>query len=175
MVASFCARIGDPCIQELSKCPSPNTDLIGRSMRELLGPIYPLNQPYIEGALRGERQDFEREIPDPAGGRPRHSAATYLPDIGEDGEVRGFFVLVSDITERKKMEDALIVANQQAAAALAQVKTLRGMLPICAWCRKVRDDNGYWGSIERYLMERTDATVTHGMCEACEAKLAGDT
>jgi len=80
--------------------------LLGRHISELLGPIYPLNLPYIEGALRGEAQEFEREIPDPAGGPPRYSLAHYLPDVGDDGVVRGFAVLVSDVTALKKAERA---------------------------------------------------------------------
>ena len=77
--------------------------LIGKHISELLGPLYALNLPYIEGALRGEPQEFEREIPDPAGGPPRHSLASYLPDV-IDGVVRGFFVLVTDISEVKRAE-----------------------------------------------------------------------
>jgi diguanylate cyclase (GGDEF)-like protein/PAS domain S-box-containing protein len=80
--------------------------VVGRTLEDLLGPIYPLNLPYIEGALRGEPQLFEREIPDPKGGPPRHSQAHYVPDV-VDGVVRGFSVLVADITARKRMEDAL--------------------------------------------------------------------
>ncbi len=79
--------------------------LIGRHIRELLGPLYALNLPYIEGALRGEAQEFEREIPDPAGGPPRHSQANYIPDV-VDGVVRGFCVLVSDVSALKRAEQA---------------------------------------------------------------------
>jgi PAS domain S-box-containing protein len=143
-------------------------DLVGRTMKELLGPIYDLNLPYIEGALRGEPQQFEREIPDPAGGPPRYSQANYIPDV-EGATVRGFYVLVSDITQRKKIEDELRIAKSAAEDALAQVKTLRGLLPMCAWCLKIRDAEGYWESIEKYLENHTDASVTHGLCDACEA------
>ncbi len=80
--------------------------LIGQHISELLGPIYELNRPYIEGALRGEPQEFEREIPDPKGGPSRHSLANYIPDI-IDGVVYGFYVLVTDISERKRAELAL--------------------------------------------------------------------
>lgn len=80
--------------------------LIGKHIRELLGPLYELNLPYIERALRGEPQEFEREIPDPAGGPPRHSLANYIPDV-VDGVVRGFFVLVTDISAIKRAELAL--------------------------------------------------------------------
>lgn len=80
--------------------------LIGQHMSELLGPLYPLNLPYIERALGGERQQFEREIPNPDGGPPRHSLAEYIPDI-VDHVVRGFFVLVTDISAIKRAERAL--------------------------------------------------------------------
>ncbi len=88
-------------------------DLIGRELRELLGPIYKLNLPYIEGALRGEEQRFEREIPDPNGGPPRSSLAHYVPDV-VDGKVLGFCVLVADITQRKRAEAAALELERQA-------------------------------------------------------------
>jgi PAS domain S-box-containing protein len=80
--------------------------LIGTHIRDLLGPLFDLNRPYIEAALRGEPQEFEREIPSPRGGPTRHSLANYIPDI-VDGVVRGFFVLVSDVTAIKRAEIAL--------------------------------------------------------------------
>ena len=80
--------------------------LIGKHIRELLGPLYQLNLPYIEGALRGEPQEFERVIPSPTGGPPRYSLANYIPDITED-VVHGFFVLVTDISEVKRAGLAL--------------------------------------------------------------------
>ena len=100
--------------------------LIGKTMKALLGPIYGLNLPYIEGALRGEEQQFEREIPDPAGGRPRMSQAHYIPDI-RDGVVRGFSVLVADITHRKDAEEALRCAERELedARSAAEKRALR--------------------------------------------------
>ena len=146
------------------------TQLIGRTLQELLGPIYPLNLPHIEAALRGEPQEFERLIPDPRGGPPRFSQAHYVPDV--DGTtVRGFFVLVSDITRRKQIEDELREAKTAAEDAVAQIKTLRGLLPICAWCRRIRDPKGYWDELEKFVATHTDAIVTHSICEACEKRL----
>ena len=80
--------------------------LIGKHISELLGPLYQLNLPYIQGALRGETQEFERVIPSPVGGLPRHSLTNYIPDIAE-GVVHGFFVLVTDISEVKRAGLAL--------------------------------------------------------------------
>jgi CheY-like chemotaxis protein len=53
---------------------------------------------------------------------------------------------------------------------MREIKTLKGLIPMCAWCRKIRDDNGYWKKVEEYISEHTDAAFTHGMCEECEGK-----
>jgi ligand-binding sensor domain-containing protein len=54
--------------------------------------------------------------------------------------------------------------------AVAHIKTLRGLLPMCAWCRKVRDDSGYWSRLEEYVSEHTDAEFSHGICPECREK-----
>jgi hypothetical protein len=54
--------------------------------------------------------------------------------------------------------------------ALNQVKQLKGLLPICAWCKRVRDDQGYWHQVEAYVSDHTDAVFSHGMCPECQQK-----
>jgi GAF domain-containing protein len=56
------------------------------------------------------------------------------------------------------------------ADALDKVKTLHGLLPICAWCKRIRDDRGYWSQVEAYLHEHTGADFTHGICPDCMEK-----
>ena len=77
-------------------------------------------------------------------------------------------LLASVVAERKRVghENVLLVTELQ--QALAEVKTLRGFIPICAWCHKVRDDAGFWQQIEMYLDARTDATFSHSICPTCE-------
>jgi len=55
---------------------------------------------------------------------------------------------------------------------LAKIKTLSGLLPICAWCKKVRDDKGYWSQLETYVRDRTEADFTHGICPECMRAVA---
>lgn len=62
----------------------------------------------------------------------------------------------------------LLEANDRLTGSLAEIRTLRGLLPICSWCRKVRDDDGLWQQVDKYLAERTDAEFTHGICPECE-------
>ena len=65
------------------------------------------------------------------------------------------------------LETALSARVTQLQQALAQVHTLEGLLPICAYCKKIRDVGGYWGEIEAYVEQHTDATFTHGLCPTC--------
>ncbi|MBI3776606.1 MAG: GGDEF domain-containing protein [Gammaproteobacteria bacterium] len=99
-------------------------EVIGRTLEELLGPIYPKNLPYIQAAYAGQVQVFERDIPAPDG-RIRHSLATYTPHI-VDGQVRGIFVHVADVSPLKRLERALRTAKAE-AERLATHDALTGL------------------------------------------------
>ena len=68
----------------------------------------------------------------------------------------------------EKMAQEELIINLQ--KALAEVKTLSGMLPICAWCKKIRNDEGYWQKIEAYFKSHSDLDFTHGICDDCANK-----
>jgi len=81
-----------------------------------------------------------------------------------------------DITARRQADEALRVAlaeNEKLVAelreALQRVRTLSGLVPICMFCKKIRDDQGYWERIEKYISTHTDALVSHGLCPECLA------
>lgn len=57
--------------------------------------------------------------------------------------------------------------------ALANIKTLRGLLPICSSCKRIRDDKGYWNQVEAYIQNHSDVDFTHGICPECMKKLYG--
>lgn len=69
--------------------------------------------------------------------------------------------------ERKKIEVERERLLRELQEALVEVKTLSGLLPICAWCKKVRDDEGYYHQIESYITARTKARFSHGICPSC--------
>lgn len=58
--------------------------------------------------------------------------------------------------------------------ALAEVKTLSGLIPICAWCKNVRNEQNYWQTVEHYVLSRTSANFTHRICPSCEVKFRQD-
>lgn len=71
---------------------------------------------------------------------------------------------------KHRMEIERQELTQRLQAALEEVEQLRGMLPVCAWCRRVRDDDGYWDTIEGYLSKHLSTQYSHGMCQECAAK-----
>ncbi len=77
-----------------------------------------------------------------------------------------------------KVTEPLVVKLHDTIAelqnVLADVKQLSGLLPICAYCKKIRDDKGYWNQIEAYLQKHTEAEFSHGICPDCEKKLYAD-
>lgn len=75
--------------------------------------------------------------------------------------------LQREILARKKIEDERNLLIAQLQKTLQEVKTLRGFLPICSNCRKIRQDSGYWQQIETYIQEHTDAKFSHGICPDC--------
>jgi integral membrane sensor domain MASE1 len=69
------------------------------------------------------------------------------------------------------LEQRVLDRTRDLQAALTQVKQLAGLLPICAWCKSVRDDRDYWHSVEEYITERTEARFTHGICPKCASEI----
>jgi PAS domain S-box-containing protein len=101
-------------------------------------------------------------------------STTKVPLHDEAGNAVGTFGISRDITARKMAEadrERLIGELQD---ALSKVKTLSGMIPICASCKKIRDDGGYWNQIESYLREHSEAEFSHGLCPECMARLYPD-
>lgn len=70
-----------------------------------------------------------------------------------------------------EMQAALATKIEELSQALGHVKTLRGILPICANCKKIRDDQGYWKQVEVYVRDHTEADFSHGLCPPCLEKL----
>jgi phosphoserine phosphatase RsbU/P len=72
-----------------------------------------------------------------------------------------------EIDIRKAQERELLEKNRQLAQALKEVKVLRGFFPICVHCKKIRDDQGYWHTIEAYIKTHSEADFSHGLCPGC--------
>lgn len=74
-----------------------------------------------------------------------------------------------EIEQRKKLEKEKEGLITELKRALSEIKKLQGFLPICAHCKKIRDDDGYWQQLEKYIQDRSDAKFSHGICPDCIA------
>ena len=100
-------------------------------------------------------------------------------------EKRPILAILSEFTEmrlelsmaRREIERRVQIQREKEGLidelqhALAEVKTLRGFLPICACCKKIRDDQGYWQRLEKYIQERSEARFSHGICPECRNQM----
>ena len=96
------------------------------------------------------------------------------PIKGASGKLMGASAIAYDITERKKIEDERTKMIDQLNDTLSKVKTLSGLLPICARCKKIRDDKGYWQKLETFVHEHSNAEFSHSMCPDCMERLYPD-
>ena len=144
---------------------------------------------YPEDALKYHQDDLEvMQTGEPKLGiiEPYHVSADEkrwvqtdkIPYRDAQGNIVGVIVFAVDITDRIRAEEALHHANEQlevrVTEALAKLKILRGLLPICASCKQIRDDQGYWDSVESYIQTHSEATFTHSICPNCIRKLYPD-
>jgi PAS domain S-box-containing protein len=107
-------------------------------------------------------------------GQPRWFSATKVPILGRDGYPTGLVGISRDVTERMLAERDRERLIAELTDALTNIKTLRGLLPICSSCKKIRDDHGYWNQIEIYIKSHSEANFTHGICPDCVKRLYGD-
>jgi CheY-like chemotaxis protein len=107
-------------------------------------------------------------------------AVTAVQDGAQDYLVKGqisgrtLVRVIRYALERQKAAKARLVLIQSLQDALAKVKSLSGLLPICAGCKKIRDDKGYWSQVESYIQQHSEAKFSHGLCPDCIKKLYPD-
>ena len=151
------------------------TEAIGRSF----GMLFPIERthelvPLLEQVRRGQRVNHLETAQQTRGGGTVDVSLTISPVQTKDQEIVGISITARDITERKRQEAERERLIKELQAAMAEVKTLTGLLPICAQCKKIRDDKGYWNQIESYIGARSRARFSHGICPDCMLHLYPD-
>lgn len=104
-------------------------------------------------------------------GVSKHFIVTAKPLCDSKGTAIGVVESFQEITERKRLEEEKEHLISELKKSLAQVKLLSGFIPICASCKKIRDDQGFWNQIEAYISQHSDAKFSHGICPDCVRKL----
>jgi len=99
---------------------------------------------------------------------------TASPILDSKGVLVGSVHIARDITKQKEIEKERENLIGELQEALANIRTLKGLLPICSACKKIRDDEGYWSQMESYIQDRSEAEFSHGICPDCAKELYPD-
>lgn len=97
-------------------------------------------------------------------------ALAITPLADPRGNLTGYLSFFQDISERKRYEAEREKLVLELREALANVKTLSGLIPICAWCKSIRSDTGYWQNVEVYVRAHSEANFSHSICPTCQEK-----
>jgi PAS domain S-box-containing protein len=148
---------------------APREQLLGRVCHERICPAQKGECPITDlgedlaneeqGLLQADGQEL-----------PVLKTAVFVTLAGREHVVESFL----DITARKKAEEEQERLIGELQHALAEVRRLSGLLPICASCKKIRDDQGYWQQIEAYIQDHSEAEFSHSVCPECAKKLYPD-
>jgi len=137
---------------------------------------------HFEDVLRGiPFQKGGVRFPSVSGGGDGYFNVKGVP-LKRGKEIIGAIFISEDVSELKKaqaeltlhkerLEELVKARTAELVAALGKVKTLSGFLPICASCKKIRDDTGYWNQLEAYLNDHSELVLSHGVCPECARQL----
>ena len=103
-------------------------------------------------------------------GKIHYMIVTAKPLLDDDGKIVGVVEFFQNISRRKELENEKQLLIKKLQTSLDQVQLLSGFLPICAYCKKIRDDKGYWSQIESYIRDHSEAEFSHGICPDCVEK-----
>jgi PAS domain S-box-containing protein len=144
-------------------------EIEGKTLREVFGTeLCEILEPAYRAALQGKSSVLE------AGYADQIYSVHVLPVKDENDVVHSGMVVTQDITERKRVEAEREDLVRKLQEALASIRTLRGLVPICSSCRKIRNDSGYWQQVEDYVREHSDVRFSHGLCGDCARRLYPD-
>ena len=130
--------------------------------------VYPVFKDIMDGNISAAEY-FENEICT-TDGQKRLIAwhNNYFRD--ENDQIIGTISAGEDITERKQAEKERDNLIKQLQTAISEIKTLRGIVPLCSFCKKIRDDKGYWEQVDIYIQKHSEADISHSLCPECMKK-----
>jgi hypothetical protein len=144
---------------------------VGKKIHDLLQTQFPTSleditsRAFSTGQWEGELRHITRN------GMPIIVASRWVVHRNPNDDLSEFLVINRDITERMKMVEEKERLIDDLQKALANVMMLSGLIPICASCKKIRDDKGYWNEVESYIRDHSEARFSHGICPECAKKL----
>nr|WP_239057301.1 PAS domain-containing protein [Desulfovibrio sp. JC010] len=152
-------------------------EMLGRSKENIIGKechnfICPAEHGKCPIADLGQTVDRSERILLTVGGGKRTILKTVKTlNIADKSYYIESFIDITDLKEAEREREKLIT---ELSEALEKVKTLSGLMPICAKCKKIRDDKGYWNNLESYIEKYSEASFSHGLCPECSDEMYGD-
>jgi PAS domain S-box-containing protein len=148
-------------------------EAIGKPIELVVPPaLHQETRRMLEGVRQGDRlSEFETTLRLRRDGTQLNVSSAISAVKDERGNVIGAAILAVDITERKKAEEERKKMIKELNETLAQVRSLRGLLPICASCKKIRDEKGNWQALETYISGHSEAEFSHSICPSCARRL----
>ena len=119
---------------------------------------------FADGKMHKNEKLFHRN------GSERHLEVTSAPLKDATGKVTAVVNITHDVTIRKMTEKGKEHLVRELQASLSRTKRLNGLLPICSYCKKIKDDNGAWQQLESYLRSHAEVEFSHGICQECGEK-----
>lgn len=147
-----------------------------KNVEELLTFVHPEDQKKAEELMQnhfsGKTPRYQAELRIKAKDGSWHWIGNYgrVEKRNADGGVTRFIGVNFDINKRRIIEEELAEQNRELREALEHIKTLQGIIPICSYCKKIRDDQGYWDQVETYICRHTEAEFSHSVCPDCMVK-----
>jgi len=154
------------------------TKIFGYEIEEIRG--FSINDYIVSPEFKKEAEDLKMELVN----GPVYFETERLTKTGNlisvsisaapiciDDKNLGTFVIYKDISKRKKTEQEKEKLIKDLKHALDEVKKLSGLIPICASCKKIRDDTGYWRQVEEYIQQHSDVDFSHSICPDCMKKM----
>jgi PAS domain S-box-containing protein len=148
-------------------------EAIGKPIELVVPPtLHQETRRMLEGVREGDRlSEFETTLFPRRDGTQLSVFSSISSVKDERGQVVGAAIMAVDVTERKQAEEERKKMIKELKETLAQVKSLRGLLPICASCKKIRDESGDWHTLETYISGHSEAEFSHSICPSCARRL----
>ena len=148
-----------------------STEIIGKNAAELFSTKEVRTFADVISIVDISRDDTEEFVVEKNDGESFIVEVSASNVTSVSGKIVGRMASFVDITKRKAVEADREQLIKKLQDALDKIKTLRGIIPICASCKKIRDDKGYWNQLENYIKEHSEADFSHGICPDCAKKL----
>jgi len=172
---SFCVMSPDGTLLYVNHAFELNTGYSSAQLLNRPGIIFELVHPddvtRVQAALK---QYFVEGVPNELefrtrtkDGRTRWVRERTRSTRDASGRIEKLFTIITDETVRKTQEAERERLIEQLQASLSKVRLLSGLIPICAHCKKVRNDQGYWEQVENYIRDHSQAEFSHGLCPGC--------